>query len=143
MASAPRGGRSSPARIESRDRMPKLWPLVVVASLSFLTSVHAKEPDTIAGAGNILCEELRRQDETTELILFTWMQGYLSGYSLALHDALPSSPRIDLNPESKGSDWQRRFIRDYCEKHPKSPYFEVAAVLHLELAKDLVTRSKK
>jgi hypothetical protein len=56
--------------------------------------------------------------DQTERVYFAWALGYLSGINLQRHaDALPTK-----NLSGWSQDEQKRFLREWCNKHPLANY---------------------
>jgi hypothetical protein len=104
--------------------------LIAVSCLSLLICKPAQSsPFTLMGEGALSCatfgQDYSRAPTVAEDNYFGWAQGYMSGLN-ALWNRAGGKQRI-LN--AKTTDEQKKFIRDWCNKHPLADYSE--AVLQL------------
>jgi hypothetical protein len=67
--------------------------------------------------------------ERTELIYFSWAQGFMSGYDFA--EMREKQPYFDLNTSS--ADEQQRSVREFCNAHPLATYIDAVLDVMLKL----------
>ena len=94
-------------------------------TLLFSAGSAAAEPAVGEGVGTYSCAEFTRAikaDPSREMLYFSWAQGWMSGWNLALMDA--HKPTADLRTPD-GAD-QRVFLTSYCKAHPAALYMEAA-----------------
>lgn len=95
------------------------------------------DPILKVGAGVRSCAQFQRDyanskmPEIIEEMYYNWTQGYLSGFLLAVIGG--GGEVIDL--DAHDANWQKSFIREYCQNNPLSPYSEAAGAVLQELIK--------
>ena len=104
--------------------------LIAVSCLSLLICKPAQSsPYTIMGEGVASCatfgQDYKRAPAFAEDNYFGWAQGYMSGLNALSHAA--GGKQHVLN--AKTTDEQRRFIRDWCNKHPLADYYKAVLAL--------------
>jgi hypothetical protein len=77
-----------------------------------------------------------RRGGYSELLYYTWAQGFLSARSEA-----PEHHEPLINLAVMSTDEQRRLLRSYCNEHPLAQYID--AVLNLEIVLIRQTTSDK
>jgi hypothetical protein len=108
--------------------------LIATATLCLAAPASAQktEPAVGEGVGTYSCAECLRAakaDPSRDMLYYSWAQGWMTGWNLALMDA--HQPTKDLWT-ADGSD-QRAFLIAYCQAHPKALYMEAAYKLRASL----------
>ncbi len=87
------------------------------------------------GLGNYTCAQFAKAyrvsggSDAVETSFFIWAQGFMTGWNIAVGDQKVF--RIDLS--AMKYDAQKKFVRDYCDKHPLKTYLEAVMALQAQM----------
>jgi hypothetical protein len=83
------------------------------------------------GVGNHSCAQFAKFYRTdpsptiTELIFFSWAQGFMTGWNVAQSD----QKDLKVNLSAMKPEEQKKYLRDYCDKHPLKNYVDGVVAL--------------
>lgn len=108
--------------------------IILVASvLIALGQKAAAETAVLIGYGASSCAEFAKNYQESpgeaESLYTGWAQGFMSGLNAGA-TAIKGSTR-DLN--AKSVKWQESFLRNYCDEHPLSNYYNAVMKLYTTL----------
>lgn len=110
---------------------------LTVASLlvlnAYFTAIARAAEAGITGVGVTSCADFGKMYKTnpaeTELVYFTWAQGFMSGYN----GVFLASDQSGRNLAAESFDDQKVHIRDYCDRHPLATYMSAVFQLYASL----------
>lgn len=81
--------------------------------------------DAVQGIGTATCAEFKASPQNEES-LFNWTQGFMSG--LNFFRAMEDIKIVKLT--SMPLPAQKKYVRDFCDKHPAGKYLEAVTSLY-------------
>jgi hypothetical protein len=112
----------------TRQLPMKKLTTIFIAITSLCSVLDARSEEIVGtGVGNRSCAEFAKLYRNTatpniiENIFFSWAQGYMAGWNVALSD-VQKELTIDLS--TLKTDEQKKYLRDFCDKHPLKNYMD-------------------
>jgi hypothetical protein len=108
---------------ESEQKAPKMNKLAMISATLTVLWFGSAASEEIAGTGvgNHSCAQFAKfyrndaKPTVVELTFFSWAQGFMTGWNVAMSD---EKGRVDVDLSAMRPDDQKKFLRDYCDKHP-------------------------
>ena len=101
--------------------------LVIIATITTLGFGSASSEEIAGtGVGNQSCGQFAKSYRSNpsptvvELTFFSWAQGFMTGWNVGLSDQ--KDLKIDLS--AMRMQEQKKYLRDYCDKHPLKNYMD-------------------
>jgi hypothetical protein len=110
--------------------------LAVIATIIMLGCGSVLGEEIVGtGVGNHSCAQFAKFYRTnpsptvTELTFFSWAQGFMTGWNVGLS----GQKDFTINLSDMKVEDQKKYLRDYCDKHPLKNYMDGVTALMAQI----------